>query len=369
MSENDRLPSSRELMPPTVEALRKLGGSGRVDEINNEVIHIHGFSEEQLAIRSTKNDGQSEIYRLLGWSRTLLKRDGVIQNSAWGVWTLSEQSRGLAATEHDSRGGGLQIKTSGTFHSDPVSGEMKKTSNALTEDSCSDAFSGWHHLDFQEARRAERREPVAFEDSLQVEQKPDVRNSDPVGGSSALREAHIRKDPAWLKGATGEYLMGVSLEHRLTPTARVLTDRQLPGTKANIDHIVVAASGVWIIDSKKWKGKIAYKAESIMSINTRLYVDGKDRTPKVESIYGAVIPIAQLIGDRSIPIHPALVFIEGDWSGASFSRFVMGRPYLHEGVYISPPKLLIKLINRPGPLDVESIGRIADKLDEKLKPR
>ena len=65
-------------MPPTIEAIRKLGGSGRVGEINNEVIGIQGFSDEQLAIRSKKNDGLSEIYRLLGWSRTLLKRHGVI---------------------------------------------------------------------------------------------------------------------------------------------------------------------------------------------------------------------------------------------------------------------------------------------------
>jgi hypothetical protein len=163
--------------------------------------------------------------------------------------------------------------------------------------------------------------------------------------------------------------MGVSLEHRLTSTARVLTDRQLPDTKSNIDHVVVAPSGVWIIDSKKWKGKIEYKADSLMSINTRLYVDGKDRTSKVESIYGSVIPVAQVIDDRSIPIHPALVFIEGDWSGASLPRFLMGRPYNHEGVYISPPKALIKLINKPGPLAAESISRITKKLDESLRPR
>jgi hypothetical protein len=163
--------------------------------------------------------------------------------------------------------------------------------------------------------------------------------------------------------------MGVSLEHRLTSDAKVLTDRQVPGTNSNIDHIVIASSGVWIIDSKKWKGKIEYKADSLTSINARLYVGGKDRKSKVESIYELVISVAQVIEDRTVPIHPALVFIEGDWSTASLPRFLMGKPYVHEGVHISPPKALIKMINEPGALNVESINFLAIKLDEALKPR
>jgi len=163
--------------------------------------------------------------------------------------------------------------------------------------------------------------------------------------------------------------MGVSLEHRLTSDAKVLTDRQVPGTNSNIDHIVIASSGVWIIDSKKWTGKIEYKADSLASINTRLYVGGKDRTSKVESLYGLVIPVAQVIEDRTIPIYPALVFIEGDWSTASLPRFLMGKPYVHEGVFISTPRTLIKMINEPGALNAETINLLADKLDETLKPR
>lgn len=100
---------------------------------------------------------------------------------------------------------------------------------------------------------------------------------DQVGGSAALREAQSRRDPKWIKGAAGEYLMDQSLRQRVRKDAIILTNRRVPGTKSNIDHIVVASSGVWIIDSKNWKGKIEYKADSMMSVNTRLYVGG--RTP------------------------------------------------------------------------------------------
>jgi hypothetical protein len=241
-----------------------------------------------------------------------------------------------------------------------------------TCDSCGKKIAvreiGWHNAEVKKVRCAECGSPYMPSESESLKEPRHMR-ADPVGGSAALREAQSRRDPKWLKGATGEYMMDGSLRKRLNEEAIVLTDRRVPGTKSNIDHIVIATSGVWIIDSKKWKGKIEYKAESLTSVNMHLFVGGKDYTSEVESIYGLVIPVAQLIEDRTVPIHAALVFIEGDWSTASLPRFLLGKPYLHEGVYISPPKALVKMINVPGTLDAESISRLANKLDEALKPR
>jgi hypothetical protein len=36
--------------------------------------------------------------------------------------------------------------------------------------------------------------------------------------------------------------------------AVVLHDREVPGTRANIDHLVVAGDGVWVVDTKRWAG-------------------------------------------------------------------------------------------------------------------
>ena len=80
---------------------------------------------------------------------------------------------------------------------------------------------------------------------------------DPVAGSSALRLDGRHRGDNYLKGAQGEYLMGTYLAAELAPGARVLTDRKVPGdSPANVDHLVVATSGVWVIDSKKWTGEI-----------------------------------------------------------------------------------------------------------------
>ena len=37
----------------------------------------------------------------------------------------------------------------------------------------------------------------------------------------------------------------------------MLHDRRIPGTRANIDHIAVASSAVWVIDAKRYNGKLA----------------------------------------------------------------------------------------------------------------
>jgi len=35
---------------PTIEALRALGGSGAIQEINEKVIELEGYTDEQLAV-------------------------------------------------------------------------------------------------------------------------------------------------------------------------------------------------------------------------------------------------------------------------------------------------------------------------------
>lgn len=192
---------------------------------------------------------------------------------------------------------------------------------------------------------------------------------DPVGGTAALREARARRDSKWTKGAAGEYLMDLSLHNHVNEGTVILTDRLLPETKSNIDHIVVAPSGVWIIDTKTWRGKIEYKSTSVFGTEKRLFVGGRDRTSAVEAIFKIVIPVAQVIGDKSVPIKPALVFIDGEWSDAATPRIVTSKPYQHLNVLISWPKAIWKKINEPGSLDAGAVKRIGEHLDANFLPR
>jgi restriction system protein len=99
MNQSLELPNVQQLMWPTMEALRTLGGSGQIEEINGEVIRQQGFSEEQLSVRRPKKERQSMIEYRLAWARTKLKEIGAIKNSAWGVWALTDDAKNWSETD------------------------------------------------------------------------------------------------------------------------------------------------------------------------------------------------------------------------------------------------------------------------------
>ncbi len=189
-----------------------------------------------------------------------------------------------------------------------------------------------------------------------------------VAGTSTLRDS-VRKGrnrTTWQKGATGEYLLGRKLADQLSADEVVLSNRSVPGTKTDIDFLVVASSGVWVIDAKHWEGTISYRSRSPFDVGSHLFVGREDRTQAVENIYSLVIPVANAIGDPSIPLHPALVFVEADWS---LSFLFRRRPWQHKGVWITPPRKLCELIREPGPLDRDKVTGIARTLDARLAHR
>ncbi len=84
------VPTFDTLMNPLIQALKSLGGSGTIEEMYNKVSEIAGLSDEQLELlHDPKKGGQTEIEYRLAWSRTYLKRYGVLENSSRGVWALT----------------------------------------------------------------------------------------------------------------------------------------------------------------------------------------------------------------------------------------------------------------------------------------
>lgn len=92
------VPKVPELYWPMITALRKLGNSAAIEELDAEVLSSGGFTEEQQAV--LHNDGpQTKIEYRLGWARTHLKLMGLLENSARGVWALSELGRSISEVD------------------------------------------------------------------------------------------------------------------------------------------------------------------------------------------------------------------------------------------------------------------------------
>lgn len=87
MTTNQPLPNLLDLAWPTVQAMRQLGGSGRIDQICETVADSEGFTDDQLAPVNSR--GRSQIFYRIDWVRSVLKRMGAADNSTRGVWSLT----------------------------------------------------------------------------------------------------------------------------------------------------------------------------------------------------------------------------------------------------------------------------------------
>jgi restriction system protein len=85
-----KIPTHDALMNPLIQAIKSLGGSGTIEEINNKVAEIAGLIDEQLSVlHNPEQSTATEIEYRLGWSRTYLRKFGILENSSRGVWALT----------------------------------------------------------------------------------------------------------------------------------------------------------------------------------------------------------------------------------------------------------------------------------------
>lgn len=89
MPDKSDLPSFEKYFPPTVKSMKQRGGSATIEELEEDVAKIMKLPEPILAIPH-KTGTRSEFQYELAWVRTYLKKAGLAENSARGVWSLTE---------------------------------------------------------------------------------------------------------------------------------------------------------------------------------------------------------------------------------------------------------------------------------------
>jgi restriction system protein len=87
------LPDLPGMMLATLDALRQIGGSASIEELNEKVVEVEGVTEEEQALLMSNEDPRTRVNYYLAWARTYLKRGGAIANSARGIWSLTEIGR------------------------------------------------------------------------------------------------------------------------------------------------------------------------------------------------------------------------------------------------------------------------------------
>jgi restriction system protein len=106
--DQESLPDLSGMMLATIEALQSLGGSATIRELDERVIELEGVTEAEQSYIMANNSGPRVNY-FLSWARTYLKRGGSLENSARGVWALTDTGTKISSTE-DTRAIYDQVK-------------------------------------------------------------------------------------------------------------------------------------------------------------------------------------------------------------------------------------------------------------------
>lgn len=92
----ESLPDLPGMMLVTVEALRALGGSATIQELDEKVIEIEGVTEAEQALVMPQGQNRTRVNYYLAWARTYLKRGDALVNSSRGVWALTESGTAIS---------------------------------------------------------------------------------------------------------------------------------------------------------------------------------------------------------------------------------------------------------------------------------
>lgn len=144
-------------------------------------------------------------------------------------------------------------------------------------------------------------------------------------------------------------------------TARpLLHDRRIPRSRANIDHIAIARSGVWVVDAKRYKGKVAVSRP--LFGKAKLTIAGRDKSTLMDGLAKQVGLVSSVVAEMapSVPVHGALCFVDADLPMVGTLSF-NGYPLLY-------PKALAKRMRADGPLDAEQLRAVAAGLARGFPP-
>ncbi|MHB1511465.1 MAG: nuclease-related domain-containing protein [Acidimicrobiales bacterium] len=167
---------------------------------------------------------------------------------------------------------------------------------------------------------------------------------------------------AWARGSEGERRLAESLTRRVGERAVLLHDCKVPKTRGNIDHIAIAASGVWVIDAKTYKGLVERRDKGgWFTTDYRLYVNGRDRTKLAEGLAWQVRAVRTALAGPDVPIHAAVCFIDAEWKH-------FAKPFRLRDAWITWGLKLAEMIAADGPLTEAEVMQLADRLATALPP-
>lgn len=192
-----------------------------------------------------------------------------------------------------------------------------------------------------------------------------IREQHPhLGGVILALTDEPQRTRAWATGAEGEVVLGRRLD--ATGGVRVLHDRRIPGSKANIDHIAIGPRGVFVIDAKHYKGGPTLRTSGgLFSPRVeKLMIGSRDHTSLVAKVHGQVRHVDDALeraGLAHIPTFGMLSFVEAQWP-------ILGGDFTIDNVEVLWPAKAVKRVTSPGSLGGDEIETVFRSLAVQFPP-
>jgi Nuclease-related domain len=190
-----------------------------------------------------------------------------------------------------------------------------------------------------------------------------VRKAHPrIGGLLLALNDEPQHQRAFNRGDAGEQRIGAYLEKATAngPTT-LLHNRRMPGGHGDIDHIGIAPTGIYVIDTKDHRGKI--KIARPLLGKSKLLINGRDHTQFLDGLDRQIAAVRTALAHAQradIPIQGAVCFTKADL------------PFLHTQKLRSHlliySRALARRLNRSGPIAPATLDELARNLASSLPP-
>jgi Nuclease-related domain len=158
----------------------------------------------------------------------------------------------------------------------------------------------------------------------------------------------------WQRGARGERRTARQLDRLTRHGWVVFHDLAIPDSRANADHLIIGPAGVFLADSKNWRGHLAFAPDGT------LWHGSYPLTATLATIGFEAAAIAGALAVPGLAVEPLLV-VHG-------STIPWGEQYLG-GVAVLPARRLVAtLLALPPLLTDEQVTQLAQRAVTRLRP-
>jgi hypothetical protein len=159
---------------------------------------------------------------------------------------------------------------------------------------------------------------------------------------------------AWRRGAAGERRTARLLDPLERHGWAVLHDLAVPSSRANVDHLLIGPGGVFVIDSKQYRGRLQ------LDPSGRLWHGRCPLAPTLQAVSFEADQAAQVLPDPGVAVVP-IVAIHG-------AQVPWGK-VVTDGVPVLPARRLPSLLRGlPAVLGPERVAWLADQARVRFHP-